>query len=216
MVDRLKEVFKYARKSEKELYKLYKEQIECAKKENEENGLSDWLSKFHGECSEYATRDMFTEPIAVEKGGHKVWLFNLWMNSNNVPESMRGKMRDYRFPIRKAALWYEPDNYGKTGDLALKELSEQAEREKVLYEDCDVKITMLRRNIIPCFHSCQWCHKVSDHEYVFYIKHYGKPYRAEDGKYHRDMELYESGHADSLKHLEIKMRRYINDWYERF
>lgn len=213
MVDKLKEVFKCARKSEKELNKLYKEQIDCAIKENEKNGLSEWLSYFHFTCSEYATRDMYSQPIAIEKGGHKVWLFNLWMNSNNVPESMQGKMIDYRFPIRKAALWYEPYNYRKNGESSLKDLSEKAEREKILYEDNNVKITMLRRNIIPYFHSCQWCHKVSNHEYVFYIKFYGKPYQDKNGKYHRDMKLYESGHADSLKHLEIQMKKYINDWY---
>lgn len=209
MENKLESVFKAARKSEQTLKRLLNKYAKQAYKENEKNGVASFA---YGR-TRYATDDQYSQPIAVEENGHKIWLFNIWMNCNVVPDSVRDKMIDHRFPVKSVAMWYEPFHYGLGHKLSPDELYEQSEKEKVLYEDWDVKITMLRRNVIPFFHSYQYCHKVSQHEYVFYIKKYGKPYVGENGKRTRDIKLYECGHADNLKMLQIKMQRYINDWY---
>jgi hypothetical protein len=126
-------------------------------------------------------------------------------------------------------------------NIGVDELYKKSETEKVLYEDFDVKISMVRRNVIPNFKSCQYCHKISRHEYVMYLKRkrgnkkvedkiraiYDEmknypPLSAERKKladkrhelYKRLYYWHECFHADKLSSLKTKANYYFNDWYE--
>lgn len=74
-------------------------------------------------------------------------------------------MRDGRYASPRVAFWYTPYHYMTTH--AMDELYNESETEKILYEDISygIKISIVRKYIIPRFHSCQWCHKISTPEF---------------------------------------------------
>lgn len=167
----LNKILSEAQKSEKLLYKLQKE----VQEQIERSGFNrDEPSTFFSNPT-YETSDQHGGEKCVKRYGHKVWIYDCWVSSNRVPESKKGLMKDYRYPVRSVALWYTPYNYNtdicrEPMRLTPQEMYKKAEKEKTLYEDHNIKVTMLRRNVIPLFHSVQWSHKIAHHEYVMYLK----------------------------------------------
>lgn len=256
--DYIKEFFSQARKSEKTL----KQMLEDAKKKAErvnvrERGLTDF--GFIMRCHEDETDDQYTHPRAIEKKDDdsliivhgaeeqyplKVWMSNVWVNSNKIPESVKDKVIDSRYPVRVASMWFTPYTHftqwnGK--QLTLEEFYKKAEKEKVLFFNFEVKISMVRRNAIPNKHSCQWCHKMSKPEYVMYLRR-EKTLPAKQQKRIEELNnlitsaimnhenvtdlreeraklmrkayyWHEVLSADTLNKLETKARRVFNDWY---
>ena len=264
--DYIKDFFRQARKSEKTLFTMYKEACRKAQEINTKNGVGfDFPQR--GVNSPYSivksseTGDQFTKPKAIEEKSEywiiingkteqyplKVWLSNVWMGSNKIPESVKDKVIDGRYPIRVASMWYTPYNYftrwsGK--QLTFDEFYKKAEKEKVLFFNTEVKISMVRRNAIPNMHSCQWKHKMSEPEYVMYIRREKKlPAKQETRlkeiyneirslrmqdinadvsalvkeKYNINFKRYywhEVLNAETLNKLETKARQVFNDWFD--
>lgn len=257
--DYIKEFFSQARKSEKTLKQMLEEAKKKAERVNiRERGLTDYKTwqNFH----EDETSDEYTHPRAIEKkdnGRHiivhgteeqyplKVWMSNVWVNSNVIPEGVKDKVIDNTYPVRVASMWFTPHTHftqwsGK--QLTLEEFYKKAEKEKVLFFNFEVKISMVRRNAIPNKHSCQWCHKMSKPEYVMYLREQKKlPAKQEqrikelsdcikkamiDHAPINDMlaeraELirkryywHEVLNAETLNKLEAKARKVFNDWYD--
>ena len=257
--DYIKEFFSQARKSEKTL----KQMLEDAKKKAErvnvrERGLTDYDFFMRG--SEYETSDQYTHPRAIEKKDNnrhiivhgteeqyplKVWMSNVWIGSNRIPESVKDKVIDGRYPVRVASMWFTPHTHftqwsGK--QLTLDEFYKKAEKEKVLYFDFEVKISMVRRNAIPNKHSCQWCHKMSKPEYVMYIRRKKNVPAKQQKRIDELNNLIRSArmnnenisdlvkergkltkkfyywhevlNAETLNKLESKARQVFNDWYD--
>ena len=261
--DYIKDFFNQARKSEKTLFTMYKEACKKAEEINIKNDVgSPWRDvKYSYSIAKLSeTGDQFTKPKAIEEKGEysiivhgkmeqyplKVWLSNIWMGSNKIPESVKDKVIDNRYPVRVASMWYTPYTHftrwsGK--QLTLDEFYKKAEKEKVLFFDFEVKISMVRRNAIPNKHSCQWCHKMSKPEYVMYLRDEKKlPAKQEERlkeiyneihslrmqdskadvsalvkeKYNINAKRYywrEVLNAETLSKLEIKARHVFNDWY---
>lgn len=231
-------IFKDARSSERALNKLFEREFLKTVEENAADGLAEF--QFFADCSKYETDDMFGTSKKIEDAGHCVWVSDVWASAGNcTPECVESKLKDGRFPVRTVSLWYTPYCYMKTG-IDVDELYRKSETEKVLYEDLDVKISMVRRNVIPFFKSVQYCHKISKHEYVLYLKRrksnkkierqldvlraeaqqyeWGTPERtklAEKIKklYAKLSYWHECFHAETLKALETKTKHYFNDWY---
>ena len=231
-------IFKDARSSERALNKLFEREFRKTVAENAANGLAEF--QFFADCSKYEADDMFGTPKKIEDAGHCVWVSDVWASAGNcTPECVESKLKDGRFPVRTVSLWYTLYCYMKTG-IDVDELYRKSETEKVLYEDLDVKISMVRRNVIPFFKSVQYCHKISKHEYVLYLKRrksnkkierqldvlraeaqqyaWGTPERtklAEKIKklYAKLSYWHECFHAETLKALETKTKHYFNDWY---
>lgn len=227
-------IFRNASKKERSLNNLFEREKKRVVQLNNDNGLGDY--SFFSDCCDYETDDMFTEPQKIEENGVCVWLSNCWVNSNKLPDGV--EIRDSRFPVKCVSLWYTPYNYMATS-TDIEELYNKSETEKVLYEDFDVKISMVRRNVIPFFKSCQYSHKISKHEYVLYLKRHrtDKIINAqiqclrdklktlqclnqekleilnEIGELNNKLYYWhECFHADSLKRLKIKARYYFNEW----
>jgi hypothetical protein len=228
-------IFKDAASRERKLYKLFKKEKEKAYLQNEKDGLSEYL--FFAYCNEYETDDMFGKPQKIEEDGVCVWKSNAWVSSNKMPcdvEVMNG-----RFPVKCVSLWYTPYHY--MTNIGVDELYKKSETEKILYQDFDVKISMVRRNVIPNFRSVQYCHKIAPHEYVMYLKRKKDNKKVEDkiSQLYDEMKkypplsperrkladkrhkLYESlyywhecFHADKLSSLKAKANHYFNDWYK--
>jgi hypothetical protein len=235
-MNKIEEIFKDAKKTEKNLNSLLKREFDRISKENEQNGLSDY-QVFASWCK-YETDDMFTTPQKITDGEVCVWASNNWVAPSRPPKDV--EMKEGRFPVKCVSMWYTPYCYMKTG-MDVNELYNNAETEKVLYEDFDIKISMVRRNVIPFFHSVQYTHRITKHEYVLYLKRHGH-----DEEVEKEMEelykqlkqfpslspermklsikrqqLYKSldywhecFHADKLKDLEEKALYYFNDWYQ--
>lgn len=255
--DCIKDFFNQARKTEKTL----KQMLEEAKKKAEnvnvrQRGLTDY--DFSMRCHEYETDDQYTKPQAIKKDREvtliihgikeqyplQVWLSNAWVNSNKIPESVKDKVIDSRYPIRVASMWYTPHAYithCSDKRMTLDEFYKKAEKEKVLFFNFDVKISMLRRNAIPNQHSCQWCHKMSKPEYVMYIRREKKLPAKQQKRIEELNELIHSArinnenitdfineraklrkksyywhevlNAETLDKLETKARQVFNDWF---
>jgi len=231
-------IFKDARSSERALNKLFEREFRKTVAENAADGLAEF--QFFANCSKYETDDMFGTPKKIEDAGHCVWVSDVWASAGNcTPECVESKLKDGRFPVRTVSLWYTPYHYMKTA-MNIDELYRKSETEKVLYEDLDVKISMVRRNVIPFFKSVQYCHKISKHEYVLYLKRrkcnkkiegqldvlraeaqqyaWGTPERAKLSEKIKSLFAklsywHECFHADTLKAMETKTKYYFNDWY---
>lgn len=255
--DYIKDFFNKARRTEKTLKQMLEEAKKKAEKVNlRQRGLTDY--KFWLDCYGYETCDQYTKPQAIKKDRQglviihgieeqyplKVWLSNVWVNGNTIPESVKDKVIDCRYPVRVASMWYTPHTHfthwsGK--QLTLDEFYKKAEKEKVLFFNFDVKISMVRRNAIPNKHSYQWCHKMSKPEYVMYLRRQKKlsakqqkrieelnglinsaiinnenitDLRDERAKLMRKSYYWhEVLNAETLNKLETKARHVFNDWY---
>lgn len=231
-------IFKDARSSERALNKLFEREFRKTVAENAADGLAEF--QFFADCSKYETDDMFGTPKKIEDAGHCVWVSDVWASAGSrTPECAKSKLKDGRFPVRTVSLWYTPYHYMKTA-MNIDELYRNSETEKVLYEDFDVKISMVRRNVIPFFKSVQYCHKISKHEYVLYLKRrksnkkiegqldvlraeaqqyaWGTPERAKLSEKIKKLFAklsywHECFHADTLKALETTAKHYFNEWY---
>ena len=235
-MNKVEEIFKEAKKTEKKLNSLLKKEYDRISKENADNGLSDY-QVFANWCK-YETDDMFTTPQKITDGEVSVWASNCWASATHPPKDV--EMKEGRFPVKCVSMWYTPYCYMKTGK-DVKELYNNAETEKVLYEDHYIKISMLRRNVIPFFHSTQYTHRITKHEYVLYLKlhkHDEKvekemeelykqlkqcpPFSPERKKLaNKRQQLYNSlgywnecFHAKKLKELEVNALYFFNDWHE--
>jgi hypothetical protein len=256
--DYIKDFFSQARKSEKTLKQMLEEAKKKAERVNvRQRGLTDYdtIMRWH----EDETCDQYTNPQAIKKDRQgtvivhgteeqyplKVWLSNVWMGSNKIPESVKDKVIDGRYPIRVASMWYTPHtHFTRWSDkqLTLDEFYKKAEKEKVLFFNFEVKISMVRRNAIPNKHSCQWKHKMSEPEYVMYLRDQKKlpakqqkrieelndlihtarlnneninNLREERAKLMRKAYYWrEVLNAETLNKLETKARQVFNDWYD--
>ena len=251
--DYIKDFFTEARRTEKTLKQMLEEAKKKAEKVNvKERGLTDY--GFFMRCHEDETCDQYTEPKAIKKDRQgvvinhgiveqyplKVWLSNVWVNSNTIPESVEDMVIYSRYPVRVASMWYTPYTHFTrwSGEqLTLDEFYKKAEKEKVLFFNFEVKISMVRRNAIPSKHSCQWCHKMSNPEYVMYIRRekklppkqqkrieelnniinstrFNNDLREERAKLMRKSYYWhEVLNAETLNKLETKARKVFNDWY---
>lgn len=201
----LDKIYKACVKSEKELYKLIDEVQTDIMRSGVNNNVSTHLY-----FPQYETNDMFGKPRPIKKNGHKVWVFDRWVNSNVIPENKKAEVRDNRYPVRNVALWYTPFAYNteanrKQMKYTPTEFYKEAEKEKVLYEDNDIKVVLLRRNVIPYFHSCQWTHQMADHEYVMYLKReiltekQTKEINELRKEIHENNKAHNDGNTDALK-----------------
>lgn len=239
MRNRVKEFFKEARAEERHLNRLFEEYKQKVIAENKENHLDDFV--FFTNCNEYETDDAFGTEKKIVDGKQQVWLSNCWVNSNKMPSNV--EIRDNRFAVKCVSYWFTPYTHLTRWNKSLtaEEVFEKAEKEKVLYEDFDVKISMVRRNLIPCMHTCQWSHKISKHEYVMYVRMKKKPTAKQQAKLD---ELHQKAHEtkddeerrkilckihdinnklcywnevlhnNTLKGLENEALYYFNDWYQ--
>lgn len=162
-MNKLDLIYKKAAAKDRNLKKLYSETIEKIKKET--GATVVW--------HDYETDCLYDEIETVERDGLKVYKYKKWISSNKYPEG--AEVRDGRYAVPAVAYWRTPYNYNqnlRTESFRYhpKVLYDKSETEKVLYEDSEFKVIMLRRNVIPFFRSCQWCHKISEHEYVIYLK----------------------------------------------
>lgn len=255
--DCIKDFFSQARKSEKTLEQMLEEAKKKAEKVNaKERGLTDY--DFIMRCHEDETCDQYTKPQAIKKDRQeiviingieeqyplKVWMSNVWVGSNKIPEGVKDKVIDSRYPVRVASMWYTPHtHFTRWSDkqLTLDEFYKKAEKEKVLFFNFEVKISMVRRNAIPNKHSCQWCHKMSKPEYVMYLRREKKLPAKQQKRIEELSNLIHSArinnenvtdlikekakimkkssywhevlNAETLNQLEVKARRVFNDWY---
>lgn len=241
-MDKLEYIKKEARATELAMEKLFQETYKKVMEENAKRGLSKY--EFFVECRKKETDDQQGNEQKITLHRKKgcdvyVWTSNVWLNSNVIPESIRSEVIDSRFPVKAVSYWYKP--YCYMWKLSHEELYEQSEKEKLLYEDDEVKVSIIRRNVIPFFKSSQYCAKMSEPEYVFYVKTRRKDDKIEekiDQINKRLRELTEKGnskekeklinqkcklydkisywhecvHADKLNDLFKKAKRYFNDW----
>lgn len=256
--DYIKEFFNQARKSERTLKQMLEEAKKKAEKVNaKDRGLTDYDFFMHSREDE--TSDQCTKPQAIKKDRQevviingvkeqyplKVWMSNVWISSNKIPEGVKDKVIDGRYPIRVASMWYTPHTHftrwsGK--QLTLDEFYKKAEKEKVLFFNFEVKISMVRRNAIPNKYSCQWCHKMSNPEYVMYLRIHKKLPAKQQKRIDELNNLihfarmnnenitdlvkertkltkksyywHEVLNAETLNKLETKARKVFNDWYD--
>lgn len=172
-MNKLVQIEKRCKKSENALKKLFNEVAEKAKLYNVKSGVD---YEFWFGTSQYETDDLHGGEKKISRDGHCVWLSNVWVNSNVVPEGI--EVIDGRYPVRVVSYWYTPYCYNTmlNRDTGMRftpeELYKRSETEKVLYTDSDIKVSMVRRNVIPFFKSCQYSHKISHHEYVMYLRRF--------------------------------------------
>ena len=234
-MDKLDLIKKEAKATERKLKKLFKETYDNVYKENISNGLGEYnkFIEFHTQ----ETDDMYDDPVKIERNGVCVWISNCWINSNVIPEGVR--VVDNRFPVKACSYWYSPYHY--MTNISVDELYEKSETEKILYTDFDVKVSIIRRNVIPNFKSYQWCHKLSEPEYVFYLMRkrndpviekkideltakirmfINQKTKAPQEMIDEQRKLYDSlycwhecVHDDKLDRMFTKARKYFNDWY---
>jgi hypothetical protein len=151
-------------KRKKELDKFFKSEYQKVLQNNIDNGLEKY--NFFASCSKDETDSLYGGEQCLEKDGLKIWKSLIWVNGNDIPEGV--ETIDGRFPIWSVSMWYSPFHYNN--GMSVEELYDRSEKEKILYEDSDIRISWVRRNVIPFFKSVQYCHKMSQPEYIMYIK----------------------------------------------
>lgn len=169
----LDKIEKQTRKSYRNLMKLYKKVV-CENIDKFVGWFGKPLSPEEREsllrCKQSLnseTDDMYGTEKAIERYGHKVYLYNSWVSSNKIEDS--ALVRDGRYASPKVAFWYTPFHY--MTNHSTEELYQKSETEKVLYESYlyDIKISITRKFVIPRFHSYQWCHKMSEPVFSLYV-----------------------------------------------
>lgn len=234
-MDRLEEIKKSAKATERKLKKFFKETYEEVREENARNGVGDL--QFFSDCSVLETDDRFGGEEKLLKDGLCIWLSTAWVSTNKHYEGV--ETREGYYPVKAVSYWYTPYHYNLGTKMSCEELYEKCEKEKVLYEGRDIKVSLVRRNVIPLFHSCQYCHKVARPEYVMYLSSIRQDVKDELDKVLSDIfalrkenkeipqdlkekreslrdKLYvwhEIVHDDNINKLFTKARIYINDWY---
>lgn len=237
MANKVEKIFKEAKSTERNLNSLLEKEYKKSVENNMKKGLGEYQT--FASWTKYETDDMFDNPRKIKDGDLFVWKSNVWVGGNKVPEGV--EIKDGRFPVECVSLWYTPHCYMKMG-MNVNELYKKSETEKILYEDFDIKISMVRRNVIPFFRSTHYGHRFSKHEYVLYLKlrkNNNKaverkmqelldeikklPFGCEERKNlswkraklgHKLFYWHECFSAPNLKDLERKALYYFNDWYD--
>lgn len=160
----LDSIQRQCKKSENALNKLYKEMLKEVSEYNDKHNS-------HFFCDgDYETSDSQGTEKKIERDGQCVWVFNSYVNTNAIPEGAEA-FKGHYYISKKVAYWYTPYTYNDN-KYSLEEFYKKAETEKVLYEGSEIKVSMVRRHVIPNAHSYQWCPKISHHEYVMYYQVY--------------------------------------------
>ena len=150
--------------TENELKKFFRKQYNAVQKENVANGLGSFLT--FAEWHKLETCDKYGTPVPVQCGDNNIWLSTVWVASTNIPKGV--ELNDGRVPVKAVSMWYTP----RHENIDVLEWFDRAEKEKILFQDTDIKISQIRRNVIPNAHSCQWHHKMSKPEYALFYRYY--------------------------------------------
>ena len=194
----LDSIQRQCKKSENVLNKLYKEMLKEVSEYNDKHN-----SHFIRD-DEYETSDSQGTEKKVERDGQCVWVFNSYVNTNVIPEgaeSFNSLCFSY-YISKRVAYWYTP--YKHNNKYSLEEFYKKAETEKVLYEDGEIKVSMVRRHVIPNVHSCQWHPKISRHEYVMYYQVYSPTPRLQKQIKELDEEMRKR--REEIKNLSSEER----------
>ena len=185
------------KKSEKALNKLYKEMLKEVSEYNDKH-------KSHFLCrdGEYETDDSQGTEKKIERDGQCVWVFNTYVNTNAIPEGAE-IFNGHYYISKKVAYWYTPYTYNDN-KYSLEEFYKKAETEKVLFVSSEIKVSMVRRHVIPNAHSYQWCPKISHHEYVMYYQVYSPTPRLQKQIKELDEEMRKR--REEIKNLSSEER----------
>ena len=185
------------KKSENALNKLYKEMLKEVSEYNDKH-------KSHFLCrnGEYETNDSQGTEKKIERDGQCVWVFNEYVNTNVIPEGAE-TFNDHCYISKRVAYWYTPYTYNDN-KYSLEEFYKKAETEKVLFVSSEIKVSMVRRHVIPNAHSYQWCPKISRHEYVMYYQIYSPTPRLQ--KQFKELEEEMRKRREEIKNLSSEDR----------
>lgn len=197
MSSKLDNIFKIATKRYNTLKREYEKEVKKCENEN--------YKKFGEDMSFWAkttaTSDEHTEPQKITtKDGLCFWVFNSWLSSNAHHDVER---IDGRFAVKSCALWYEPFAYHN--GVNHKVFFEQSEKEKILFENYDFKISLVRHNVIPLNYrfSYVWKPQMTNAEFTLY-------YKDHDFQNHQDScEYFEIGRSNSIAKLKNIAKRYF-------
>jgi len=184
------------KKSEKALNKLYKEMLK------EVSEYNDKHNSYLFRNDDYETNDSQGTEKKIERDGQCVWVFNRYVSTNKIPEGAE-TFKSHYYISKKVAYWYTPYTYNDN-KYSLEEFYKKAETEKVLYEGSEIKVSMVRRHVIPNAHSCQWCPKISRHEYVMYYQVYSPTPRLQ--KQFKELEEEMRKRREEIKNLSSEER----------
>lgn len=194
MVHVLDKIQKKCKKSENALNKLYNEMLKEVSEYNDKHNS-------HFICDDlYETSDSQGTEKKIERDGQCVWVSNIYVNTNVIPKGAETFKGNY-YISKIVAYWYTPYTYNDN-KYSLDEFYKKAETEKVLYEGNEIKVSMVRRHVIPNAHSYQWCPKISHHEYVMYYKAYSPTPRLKK----QIKELEEEIRREEIKNLSHEDR----------
>ena len=185
------------KKSENALNKLYKEMLKEVSEYNDKH-------KSHFLCrnGEYETNDSQGTEKKIERDGQCVWVFNEYVNTNVIPEGAE-TFKGHYYISKRVAYWYTPYTYNDN-KYSLEEFYKKAETEKVLFVSSEIKVSMVRRHVIPNAHSYQWCPKISRHEYVMYYQIYSPTPRLQ--KQFKELEEEMRKRREEIKNLSSEDR----------
>lgn len=192
----LDSIQRQCKKSENALNKLYKEMLKEVSEYNDKHNS-------HFFCDgDYETSDSQGTEKKIERDGQCVWVSNTYVNTNAIPEGAE-TFKSHYYISKKVAYWYTPYTYNDN-KYSLEEFYKKAETEKVLYEGSEIKVSMVRRHVIPNAHSYQWCPKISHHEYVMYYQVYSPTPRLQKQIKELDEEI--RNRREEIKNLSYEDR----------
>ena len=234
-MNKLEEIKKEVSRKKRNLDKFFGTEYNKVLQDNIKNGLGRF--NIFVQWSKDETSSQHGGEEAMESDGLKIWKSNVWVNTTDRFDGI--EVIDDRIAIPSISMWYSPFHYNN--EMSIGELYDKSEKEKVLYECCDVKVSWVRRNVIPFFNSVQYCHKMSEPEYIMYIKRKKEdndvnerikvlieemkgylrngesvPQSIIDEKEKLSNSLYywhECVHGDTIKQLFTRAGKYFNDWY---
>lgn len=193
----LDSIQRQCKKSENALNKLYKEMLKEVSEYNDKHNSHFFRN------DDYETNDSQGTEKKIERDGQCVWVFNEYVSTNAIPEGAEIADNGYQFISKKVAYWYTPYTYNDN-KYSLEEFYKKAETEKVLFVSSEIKVSMVRRHVIPNAHSYQWCPKISHHEYVMYYKIYSPIPRLQ--KQIKELEEEMKNRREKIKNLPYEKR----------
>lgn len=98
-------------------------------------------------------------------------------------------------------MWYEP--YAYHNGVNHKVFFEQSEKEKILFENWDFKISWVRHNVIPLNFTYVWKPKMSNAEFTIYYKDH------EFKNNQESCEYFEIGRSNSMTKLKNIAKYYF-------
>ena len=121
----LDKIEKETKKSERKLFKLFRE-VENEYKAQLSKSTFYWENSPKSCSIKLSTDDMFGTERTIERDGHKVYLFNYWISSNVHPAD--AELKEGRHPELGIAMWYTPYHY--MTNITTDELYRQSETER--------------------------------------------------------------------------------------